>query len=388
MTTRDRPVPPVQQRRRGVLWVSTVAHGGIRSHVQTVATTRLWPDWAVEHLASHADGTRARNAVRFVFTLARFGSRLLLDPPLLVHLHTSNRGSFVRKTILTWLAAAAGVPVVLHVHSGEFLVFLDRLPRPARRAAVATLNRATAVVALGDRWADRLRAVAPGASVHSIPNGIPVSGPTPTRHRSADPPHVVFVGVIRPWKATLLLLDAWARLVEGRSGAELPHLSIVGSGDIEGALRRIRELGIESSSAVVGWLQPALVQELLGEADILVLPSTHEGQPMVILEAMASGMCVIASAVGGIPDLIDDGRTGLLVPPSDVGALAASLRAVVGDVELRRRLGYAAAETVRSTFTAEQVAARIDDLYRRIVGEPPTAAEVDRAAPGAPGTVR
>jgi glycosyltransferase involved in cell wall biosynthesis len=110
------------------------------------------------------------------------------------------------------------------------------------------------------------------------------------------------------------------------------------------------------------------VGELLSAADVLVLPSRNEGQPMAVLEAMAHGLCVVASDVGGIPELVDDGRTGLLVPPDDVEALVAALRKVLDDDSLRAALGATARERVLEEFDVDVVWRRIDGIYREVAG--------------------
>jgi glycosyltransferase involved in cell wall biosynthesis len=88
---------------------------------------------------------------------------------------------------------------------------------------------------------------------------------------------------------------------------------------------------------------------------------------MAILEAMARGLCVVASNVGGIPELVEDGRSGLLIPPNDVDALGHALRAVLSDRELRERLGAAARQRVQAEFDVEVVWRRLDAIYQEVV---------------------
>ncbi|MCA1704458.1 MAG: glycosyltransferase family 4 protein, partial [Actinobacteria bacterium] len=109
------------------------------------------------------------------------------------------------------------------------------------------------------------------------------------------------------------------------------------------------------------------VAELLGTAHVLTLPSRYEGQPMTILEAMARGLCVVASAVGGIPELVEEGASGVLVPPDDVDALATALCTVINDHEMRNRLGDAALDRARQTFDVDVIWRRFDVLYREVM---------------------
>jgi glycosyltransferase involved in cell wall biosynthesis len=101
----------------------------------------------------------------------------------------------------------------------------------------------------------------------------------------------------------------------------------------------------------------------LGETDALVLPSWIEGLPLVVLEGMAVGQPVVATAVGGTPEAVVDGETGLLVPPRDVPALAGALEQLLGDDDLRRRLGEAGRSRVESHFAASAMTQRILEIY-------------------------
>jgi hypothetical protein len=126
-----RPAPPGR-----ALWVSTDldTRGGIASCVRTLRDTPLWDTWAVEHIATHRDGSVPARILAFARGLVTFLVALALRRPALVHLHTASYGSFARKATLAWIAVLARVPVVLHVHGAEFGVFFERASRPPRIA--------------------------------------------------------------------------------------------------------------------------------------------------------------------------------------------------------------------------------------------------------------
>ena len=142
-------------------------------------------------------------------------------------------------------------------------------------------------------------------------------------------------------------------------------MTIAGDGEVERARRRIQELRLEDTVEVREWLSESDVGELLDRAQVLVLPSRNEGQPMAVLEAMARGLCVIASDVGGLPEMIGGG-CGVLVSPDDIEAIAAALRLVVYDDELRARYGAAAYARVADQFDVRTVWRRLDALYREV----------------------
>jgi glycosyltransferase involved in cell wall biosynthesis len=345
------------------LWVSTstTTQGGIATCVRTLAATGLRDRWGVRHVATHRDGSSTTKALTFARGLARYTAEMVLRRPDLVHIHMSSAGSFVRKAAMAWLAYLLRVPVVLHVHSGRFHLFHDRAPAPVRRVIAATLARADVVIALGELMRTRLAAIAPDARLTSLPNPVPIS--PVTRRPAGAAPHVVFLGRIWDKKGAFALLEAWAKAVGDSSG----RLTMAGDGEHERARETARELGVADSVTVHDWLSSAEVAELLADADILALPSENEGQPMVVLEAMSRGLAVLATRVGGIPEIVADGVEGLLVPPHDAGALADALGELLADEGRRRALGEAGAARARAEFAADAVAARIEGLYHDVL---------------------
>ena len=352
-------------RKPAALWVSTApdTRGGVASYVRTLSASPLPDVWSTRHIATHRDGSTRRKIATFLRGAISFAAILLFDPPDVVHLHMASYGSFVRKASLAAYARLVRVPVVVHVHGAEFHTFHERSPRVVRAWIRWTLNGAAAVLALGDRWADRLRRIAPDANVVVVPNTVAPVGPA-SEPDDGGPAHVVFLGEIGDRKGTFTLLDAWAKTaVEVERPA---RLTVAGTGELERAQRRIAELGIADSVDLRSWLDPGEVAELLRSAQLLCLPSRDEGQPMAVLEAMANGLCVVASDVGGIPDLLAE-QSGVLIAPDDVGALAAALLVLIENPAERARIGARALERVRTTFDVDVVWRRIDAVYREAI---------------------
>ncbi|WP_116996122.1 glycosyltransferase family 4 protein [Desertimonas flava] len=326
-----------------------------------VSQTSLWSSWNVRHIATHRDGSLFVRCVAFARALPRFLSALAARPSL-VHIHMASGGSFFRKSVLMWLARVVHVPVVLHIHGGEFHQFHARLPRLMRRYVRATLEASSLVIALGEIWAHRLARLAPRARIVVLPNAVRLRQPV-SQPKVGESVRVLFVGRIGEEKGAFVLLEAWAQVL--RQGVLPTQLTLAGDGSIERARQLVAELGLGESVQVLGWVDPGDIPQLMSESHVLVLPSLNEGQPMAILEAMAHGMCIVASDRGGIPDLIDD-DCGVLVPAGDVDGLATPLAAVVNDADLRARLGAQAAQRVIERFDIEVVVRRLDDMYSEV----------------------
>jgi glycosyltransferase involved in cell wall biosynthesis len=187
-------------------------------------------------------------------------------------------------------------------------------------------------------------------------------GPSAVEARMPPRPRVVFTGRLHPQKKLDTLLDAWPA-VAARTGA---HLILVGHGPDRDALsERARTLGVAEWVHFAGAIaNPA---EYLRAADAFALPSVAEGMSNSLLEAMATALPCLASAIGGNTDLLRDGETGLLVPPDDPAAWSDALIRVLADPALARRLGDAARRRIEDEFAITRVVDRYLALYRRLL---------------------
>jgi len=166
-----------------------------------------------------------------------------------------------------------------------------------------------------------------------------------------------------PLKGVVDLLRAVAPL---RSEFPGLRLEIAGSGPLQGDLElEADRLGLTKHIRFLGWRRD--IRSVLRNWDIFVIPSLDEGLPMAVLDAMAEGLPVVGTSVGGIPELIDDGRTGFLVPPRDPEALTQRLRGLISEPERRRAQGAAGRERVRSQFSVDQMVSQIRAIYDSLI---------------------
>ena len=199
-----------------------------------------------------------------------------------------------------------------------------------------------------------------------VPNGVdpsdcdvPVMAPPPEWRLPEGAPVVAFVGRLDRQKNPLLLLRAAARVVR-----EVPEtvFAFAGTGRLETRCRAEADrLGLSGSVRWLGWLSDT--RPLLARMDLVALPSSWEGMPNVILEAMACGKPAVAANVGGCAELIVEGETGFLVAPGDEAALAERIVLLLRDAALRRRLGAAARQRVEREFSVALMVERNEALY-------------------------
>jgi len=193
--------------------------------------------------------------------------------------------------------------------------------------------------------------------------GVDTATYAPHAARTAGAFHILCVGRLVAAKGPYELVDAARRLAaEGRDF----RVTIVGAGPEERGLRAaIRDAGLERHVTLAGALNQDQVRRLYGEADAFVLPSFAEGIPVVLMEAMASGVPCVTTRITGIPELIRGDDEGLLVAPSDAEALAAAIARLIDDPSLRARIAAAARRRVDADFNLERNAARLGSLFAR-----------------------
>ena len=249
-----------------------------------------------------------------------------------------------------------GVPTLIEVHTDRHFANMTSQHPPSAmlgRIAVHTLTRATRVRVISPNMQGPLieAGVSPEALVH-VPNRVDhrLFGPDPERRRrgqqrigAADDDEVVLsIGRFVVEKGYVHLIAAFARVVRERPRA---RLVLVGGGHLEPEyLRAAHAAGVASALTLLPWLDQHSLADLLAAADVYAQPSVSEAMPRSVLEAMASGLAVVASRVGGIPDVLDDG-TGVTVEPGDRDALATAMLRLLGDPLLRAQMGEAARRT-------------------------------------------
>ena len=191
-------------------------------------------------------------------------------------------------------------------------------------------------------------------------------GVEPARYRAADrradaPPRLLFVGRLSAIKGLLVLFEAMADLRKRHPGLVL---TLVGDGPDRPALEAVAQArGLSDATVFTGYLSQDAVAEELSRTDVFVLPSFAEGVPVVLMEAMASGAPVVATRVAGVPELVEDGVHGLLVPPGDPQTLAEALEHLIADHDLRQRMGSAGRAKIAVEFDVDREAARLAALF-------------------------
>lgn len=302
--------------------------------------------------------------------------RILRDvEPDLVHTHTAKAGALgrVAATLHNATLPRRKRCRIVHTFHGHVL---DGYFSPAGNALVRWAERALGllsdrIVAISETQrrdlVERFR-VAPARKVTIVPLGLDLERllalqPSLDARLALGVEHgafvVTFVGRFVPIKNVPLLLEAFALLARGVPCA---RLLLAGEGPLRPAIEaRAHALGLERSVTFLGWRDD--LAPVYAASDVVALTSRNEGTPVSLIEAMAAARPVVATAVGGVVDLVNDGRTGRLVAPDDAASFGAALLELARDPAGRGRLGEAARENVRLRFTAGRLVGDVDRLY-------------------------
>jgi glycosyltransferase involved in cell wall biosynthesis len=332
--------------------------GGISAVIATYREQGLFANWPVHYIATHCDGSAFAKLAIAVAAGVRLLSHLVRHSEGVLHVHSASRASFWRKCVYMALAHAVGWRVVFHLHGGGFARFYAEECGPARQAIVRFfLDRADQIVVVSESWARWMRGVTKNRRVTCIPNPVSIPAPRAPRREAGL---IAFVGRCEAAKGLFDLLEA-ANLA--RPAVPQLRIECAGDGDLAKVARYAIALRLGTRVSLPGWMDRDATRELLERASVFVLPSYAEGLPVSLLEAMAAGCPVIATAVGGIPDVITDGVDGLLVPPGQPEALAAAIARVLQDRGFAQSLGNAARETVANRYAAGLSLDRLDRIY-------------------------
>ena len=333
--------------------------------LQVYQRAGFFDEWNVLHVASHTDQGGAWRkvwvALRAALTIARWQVEGRIS---VLHVHTASGASFWRKLALAMPVLWSGTPVVMHVHGGAFCTFYQQSSPLQRCLILWSLKRSRMVLGLTDEWVRMLQEMAPGARVKCLfnPVELPVS-PEPSLEAAPSRDLVLYLGLLDRKKGTHDLVRAFARLPPRLAKFTLV---LAGTGDDAGVRTLARECGVEGRIQLPGWIGAEEKALLWPRTACLVLPSYAEGLPMSVLEAMAQGVPVLATAVGGLPEVVSPGVNGDLVQPGDVDALATSLERLLSDAALGFSLGREGRRFAEQRYAAPAVLRRLSEIYEEL----------------------
>ena len=345
---------------------SSLEHASAEAGISTRKVPELGPR------INPLDDVRALwSLLRLVFTVR----------PDVIHTHTAKAGTLGRLAAFAFNATRGRSRRAIvvhtfhgHVFEGYFSPAASRLIRAVEKCLGMVTDRIVTISPLQRRDLVERFHIAPAKKVVTVPLGLDLA---PLLQSSRSPQARARFGVgpdefVVGYVGRLVPIKDLSTLVAGFQAAlgDVPRarLIIAGDGPVRSQLAQQAErLGIADRVKFIGWTEQLV--DLYGALDVCVLTSLNEGTPVAAIEAMAAGTAVIATAVGGVPDVVVDGRTGLLVPPRDASKLAAALAMLARDPGKLRDLAESARREVADRFSSDRLIGDIDNLYRAAVRE-------------------
>lgn len=287
-------------------------------------------------------------------------------------IHAENYGPWAN-AVMAWALAGRSGHVAFTLHGWNQT---ERMPRRQAFICRQLARATTAVTAVSKEAADAYAEETgiPRRRFDVLTLGVDTEQFHPAQRARSTPGNrnpVVFgcVARLNPIKAHDVLLRAVAQLRD-RDGAPGIELRLIGDGPARPMLEALaRELAIGERVQFLGTRHD--LPDLLRELDVFVLPSHREARPVSVMEAMATGLPTLATRVGSVPELVENGRAGLLVEPGDASALAVAIHRLAADAPLRRQLGQAAREIAAREFSIDQMVRQYADFYRRVARTAP-----------------
>lgn len=279
----------------------------------------------------------------------------------LVHIHTSYYRSFQRSVLFARIARLFGKKVVFHVHSGGFKEYAKKHNRYVQKH----LHAVDAVIALSDSWKSYFEDELHCKHVFALNNVISPPQVNTNIMPDASQLHLLYLGLIHRQKGIYDLLDAIKGYVQQNNSGIILHIG--GNGDSEPLKQAIRDNHLESNVFFHGWLGEDSKSYYLNLCDALVLPSYFEGLPMSIIEAFSYAKPVIATRVGAIPEIVNDGYNGLLISPGDIAALIEAIKTIDTQRDQLSQMSKNA-KLCANQFLPENVSMQLETIYKQIIG--------------------
>lgn len=336
------------------------AQGGVATVAKNYLEGELAEVCDIKYIETMVEGDKLKKLGVAVSSYIEF-SRVIHDVDV-VHLHMSKGASYERKRLLALCAKRAGVPYVIHLHTGEFDELFNASNDRKKEEVRSLFCSAASVIALSDYWRDFLAAsVCPIEKTEVLYNAVamPVAPNEPCAQQD-----ILFLGRLDANKSPDVLLLAARGILE-----KYPDIKILfgGDGDCDYYAEIANQLGVKDRCEFLGWVPDEDKEALFARAAVYCLPSKAEGMPMALLEAMAHGIPVIATDVGGIPNVIEDGVNGFLMAVDDSESMAASLDRLLSDEGLRLSMGLAARSIVADKFAMASHVRRLVSIYEKAI---------------------
>lgn len=338
----------------------TKTRGGISTLISEILKSSLKNDFDFIYIESQAeDFGRFRKVLLALTAVFSFLWKCIFKRPQLIYVHFGSNASLYRETVFVFLAKILKKRVVGHFHAGDIEKYYPFQSKTGQKIIRLGLSLCDRLIAVSNESARELSEIAPKTKILVIPNAIDTSAFNfKSDKKSPEFVRILFVGAIGKLKGEKDLIEALAILCDKNLNLKVSLLGY-GAENLQGFCDELQ------ISHFIEFLGAVSLEERLGffeKADIFVLPTYAEAMPMSVIEAMAAGLPVISTKVGGIPELITNEENGFLFDCGDISVLAEKILLLAEDKNLREKLGKKAREKAQKEFDFKQYTKKLRDF--------------------------
>jgi glycosyltransferase involved in cell wall biosynthesis len=323
-------------------------HGGVAEFQRIYLSEWNATGYSIKHVGTVKRGTKVRKFATAAGALVQFIGQTITWKPDLIHVHFSVSASFYRKALFIIIAKFFGKPVIMHSHAPNFDAFFSRSGALSQQFILYILRRAELIIAVSESWRRYFAALLPNVRIVRIYNSLPPPNLPVASIPAIGTPYILFLGQLCERKGTADLLDAFEIVARDFDDVEL---WLAGDCEVDRIEERVAQSIYKDRIRLLGYIVNVEKDRILDGATVFCLPSYAEGLPLAILEAMAFAKPIVSTSVGGIPELVDDGKSGYLTEPGDVEQLANKISQLLRDRHSRKLLGLAARRRFEAQFS-------------------------------------
>lgn len=341
--------------------------GGISAIICTFLSSNSLHQYDITYFSTSSKGNLVHKLVSMSINPLRFLVYLVLNDVHILHIHTASWLSFYRKTIYILIGKLLRRKIILQIHGAEFNKFYSWGPGFNRKIISRVLNSVNLILALSERRANDVMEKTENRNIKMIFNPVNTSIFTSHSYKSKigkKPKKVLFMGKLCERKGIYDLLETVPLVVK-----KFPNVKFMlcGDGEIANCRQICEQIGITPYVEILGWTTGNDKVRVLRNAYIFVLPSYDEGLPVAILEAMSTGLPIISTRVGGIPDIIRDGVNGFLLEPGDIPGIADRIIKLLNEENLKQKIGKNNFIQARECFDVNVVGKQLSQIYRELL---------------------
>ena len=328
-------------------------HGGISGVVNNYYDAGITEKVDLNYIGTMVEGSRLRKLWQAVKAYIKF-LKLLPEYPI-VHVNVASDSSYYRKSLFIKAAKRAGKKIVVHQHGGDFETFYEKEQNDRGRAKIRqVLGMGDVFLVLSPVLEQFFKGILDPSKVILFPNAVPVPD---SIEKEYGKQRILFLG-----RLCKELFSVLPQLHE-----QFPQMRLLLGGIWEDEELREEVAKMKEYVTDLGWLQGEAKKDYLRISDLFVFPTYFEGQPVSVLEAMAYQCGIVATRVGGIPQMIEQEQTGLLIEPKDQEGLKSALEKLLSDPELCERLGKNARVKIEKEFSIEKSLQELIKIYQQLV---------------------